>query len=188
MVALATTIVGCGPDVGGSAGASSTSTMASEGSDSSSSTDGRTWPEDSVGAFYLEHTIPLGIVANYIAALSNLELTREGLVVTHLGCDGDDLREELVVEYQGAEAHVRPLPGDPHVMWRGGPMAAELIFRPGPTCDTLELEIIEPFPGYPGQWRWFRGALFITDTCGPSDYEWAVDLRPDVPTECPSSG
>jgi len=182
-------MVSCGPGDDGVGAVDSSSGSEGSGPGATSSTSESSgvlpvWPEDSLGAFYLETSLPLGIVGNYVAALSNLELTPQGLALTHLVCDGDHLQEELAVMYDGPEAHVRPLPGDEQVMWRGGPIAAELVFRPGPTCDTLELELVEPAPGYPDQWRWHRGALVITDSCSDSDEEWAADVSPDVPTEC----
>jgi hypothetical protein len=144
---------------------------------------------DSYGAFYRDFGLPLGTPGMYIGVMENLELTVAGLHVTHLGCDGDYIIEEFSVDYQGDEAYVRPLPGDTHVMWRDFPVAREIVFRPGPTCDILETELIDPYPGFEDPWRWRRGALIITDSCeGVSDDVWAVDLSPDVPTECPPPG
>jgi MYXO-CTERM domain-containing protein len=197
LVGLATMLViesGCSPSCESEAttvGDSSSGTMTAS---DTSSTDPSTaeppaaWPMHFYGAF-CTNTDMLGIPGMYVAALDNLELTEAGLHVTHLSCSGDDLTEEYFVDYEGAEAHVRPLPGETHVMWRGGPAARELVFRPGATCDVLETELIDPFPGYEELWRWRRGALVITDSCaGVNDDVWAVDLSPDVPTECPPAG
>jgi hypothetical protein len=145
---------------------------------------------DSYGAFCTDTDI-IGIPGMYFGALDNIELTAAGLRVTHVSCSGNDndITVEYSVDYEGGEAHVRPLPGDTHVIWREFPIARELVFRPGPTCDILETELIDPFPGYEEPWRWRRGALVITDTCtGIGDDVWAVDLSPDVPTECPPAG
>lgn len=187
-------VVGCGPDDVGvessSSGSGSTNESSSSGELETSAP--ATWPEDSYGAYYLETTLPLGVPGMYVAALSNLELRPDGLFVTHLSCLGesDDLREQFAVEYEAAEVHVRPREGDSMVMWRGGPLAAELVFRPGATCNALQAELVDPDPasGYPSEWLWYRGALVITDTCDSSDDVWAADLRPDVPTDCGSGG
>lgn len=193
---------GCGPGVGdvvssgsdtaeASSGSSSNGVSASDGLDSSGSP--QTWPEDSYGAFYLAYDFPLGIPGAYLASLSNLELSPDGLVVTHLSCRGAafDEEERFEVTYEGTEAHVRPREGDAMVMWRGGPLAAELIFRPGASCTALSAEIVDPDPstgGYGTEMQWTRGALVVTDPCDEppiQQFEWAADLDPDVPTDCP---
>jgi len=145
------------------------------------------WPDDAYGAFYSETTLPLGVPGMYVGSLSNLELMPDRLVVDHLLCDGERQTDAHAVQYEGEEVHVYPRAGDEFVMWRGSPIATELVFRPGATCETLDLEFIDLSPGwgYEDTLRWHRGALVITDTCGPGDDTWALDRSDEVSMECP---
>lgn len=196
-IAIVVSMVGCGPEVGvgmSGSGSGSGSAVTDESLGESELETGApmAWPEEFHGTYFFEHGLSLGIPGMYVAGLSNLELRPDGLFVTHLSCAGEDndLHDQFSVDYEGAEAHIRPREGDSVVMWRGGPMAAELILRPGATCRTMDAELVDPAIGttYPTPWLLHRGALVITDECGDNDDVWAFDLDPDVPTDCDPGG
>lgn len=143
------------------------------------------WPEELLGRYYEEDELPLGVPAMYLGILTNIELRRDSLQVTFLGCHGTEKIEQLAVSFEGAEAHVRPQPEQTHVLWNGSPVAKELVIRPGSTCAELETELIEPIHAdFAAPWKWRLGSLYITDSCGDEDSVWGADLSPDVPTEC----
>lgn len=150
-----------------------------------------TWLEESLGLYYRETGFPIGIPAMYLGSFANLELRRDTLLVTHLWCDGDQQTEEYPLSLEDGVVHVRPQPEQTHIMWLGGPVAKELVIRPGSSCAELELEFIEPIHpegSFAAPWTWRRGAVYISDECGDADSVWGADLSPDVPTECDEPG
>jgi len=179
-------LLGCGIRAGDDTAAEASSSGDEAPLGGSSTGSPTLWPHDAYGAFFFDSDLPLDVSGTYFAFPSNLELSPSGLVVTHLRCDGSELREDFPIAFEGDQAHVRPAAGQSHVLWRGAPVAAELVFRPGDSCAELETELVEPASGYGDPWRWRRGALVVTDTCdGTADESWAIDLSAEVGTACP---
>ena len=143
------------------------------------------WPPDSLGPYYLDDSGPLEAPGQYLfTVLTNIELRRDGLFVTYIGCDGIGETTRHDVTFVGAEAHVRPEPGEEYVKLNGA-FAEELVFRPGETCEVLETELIEPlYPEFGTHWTWRRGAVYVNDTCSEDDDIWSAAVSPDVPTDC----
>lgn len=176
-----------GSDDGESAG-DAQATAASDGS--SDAMDEPQWPEDSFGPYFLDTGFPK-TPNHYLGVLMNFELRPDVLVVHYVGCTGEETVDQMPVSFDGRQAHVRPVDGEQWVDWNGGPVAREIVIRPGDGCEELTVEFIEPINeegSFASTWSLRRGAVYVTDTCGEDDSIWGADVSPDVPTTCGSAG
>ncbi|WP_266223184.1 hypothetical protein [Paraliomyxa miuraensis] len=167
-------------------GSTSAGTSDDDGDSESGGQAAPTWPEEFLGQYH-DDALPLGVPAMYLGIVTNLELRRDSLRVTFLGCHGTEKIEQLAASFEGAEVHVRPEPGQTHVIWNGSPVAKALVIRPGSSCAELVMEFIEPVHpegSFAAPWTWRRGVVYISDECGEGDSVWGADLSPDVPTGC----
>ncbi|MCX4247861.1 hypothetical protein [Paraliomyxa miuraensis] len=151
------------------------------------------WPEESLGSYHLDSGIPIGMPGEYLFGhFENIELRRDGLLVTRLWCNGTMETEHHAVSFEGDEVYVYPEKGETAVMWDGVPVAEALVFRLGDSCEMLRTELMEPLSPYgePGEaWTWRRGEVYLSTSYGEDgDLSCGADRLPNVPTECPDPG
>lgn len=166
----------------GSSGGSSDGSASSAADDAEALIDeASAWPDGWLGVYYLDLGFPLP-PARYIGNLESLELRRDELLVTHIGCTGERHVERFAVSIEGGEAFVLPEPEQRWLRWNGIAVAEALVLRPaGDACDRLVSEFLDPTSpssGFVDPWSWRRGTVYVTDVCEGEHGVWGADASP----------